>query len=198
MNTTTQTLLPIATQTLNDQLIQTVDARKLHEFLEVGKVFGAWIVERIKQYGFVENQDFVCFPVSESKGRGGHNRKDYHLTITMAKELAMVERNDKGRVSACIHNNGRVDLKMELQNLLNRRRSSAPDSLGGFFAPAFLRGNHRVPTFAKLRGSHVHVQAARPKAWLPNLRWDFEPPGLGRFKIVHAPAIFIASEGAQL
>ncbi|WP_240536708.1 phage antirepressor KilAC domain-containing protein [Bartonella sp. WD12.1] len=32
-----------------------------------------------------------------SKGRGGHNRKEYHLTLDMAKELAMVERNEKGK-----------------------------------------------------------------------------------------------------
>jgi hypothetical protein len=45
----------------------------------------------------VENQDFVCSPILGSEGRGGHNRLDYHLTIDMAKELAMVERNDRGK-----------------------------------------------------------------------------------------------------
>lgn len=89
-------LLPVG----RDKL-QTVNARELHAFLEVGKVFAAWIQERIQQYGFLENQDFVIgFPNLENQktGRGGDRRsKDYHLTLDMAKELAMVERNDKGR-----------------------------------------------------------------------------------------------------
>ena len=78
--------------------VNTVNARELHAFLGVGKVFAAWIKDRISQYDFVENRDFVCFPILESKeGRGGHNQIDYHLTLDMAKELCMVERNDRGR-----------------------------------------------------------------------------------------------------
>ena len=89
--------LPIKMETINDQLVQTIDARKLHEFLEVGKDFSNWIKGRIDQYEFVENQDFVCSPKLGSKDRGGQNRKEYHLNITMAKEMAMVERNEKGK-----------------------------------------------------------------------------------------------------
>lgn len=77
--------------------VDTVNARDLHAFLESGKDFSNWIKDRIEQYDFVENQDFVCSPILASNGRGGHNRKDYHLTLDMAKELAMVERNDKGK-----------------------------------------------------------------------------------------------------
>ena len=85
-----------------------VNARDLHSFLQVGKRFASWIQERIGKYEFVENEDFVaisqnreiqendCFPNSGSK-RGGHNRVEYHLTLDMAKELSMVENNDKGR-----------------------------------------------------------------------------------------------------
>ncbi|KAA6205859.1 MAG: hypothetical protein DU429_01355 [Candidatus Tokpelaia sp.] len=40
----------------------------------------------------------MCFPELESKGRGGHNRKEYALTLDMAKEMCMVERNEKGRL----------------------------------------------------------------------------------------------------
>jgi phage anti-repressor protein len=63
----------------------------------VGKDFSNWIKDRIEQYDFLENQDFVCSPVLATNGKGGHNRKDYHITLDMAKELAMVERNEKGK-----------------------------------------------------------------------------------------------------
>jgi phage anti-repressor protein len=90
-------LIKIAKASVGSDTVQTVNARDLHIFLEVGRDFSNWIKERIDQYEFVEDQDFVCSPISASNGRGGHNRKDYHLTLDMAKELAMVERNEKGK-----------------------------------------------------------------------------------------------------
>lgn len=90
-------LIKVAQATVGTNTVQTVSARDLHAFLEVGKDFSNWIKDRVDQYGFLENQDFVCSPISASSGRGGHNRKDYHLTLDMAKELAMVERNEKGK-----------------------------------------------------------------------------------------------------
>ncbi|WP_375693995.1 antA/AntB antirepressor family protein [Bartonella sp. AD24XZML] len=91
------TLIPISEQTVGQEIVQTVNARELHSFLEVGKKFADWITERINKYNLVKNQDFVCFPILGSKGRGGHNRKDYHLTLSVAKELSMLENNKKGR-----------------------------------------------------------------------------------------------------
>lgn len=79
--------------------IQTVNARDLHSFLEVGKVFGAWINDRIDQYGFVENQDFVVFSETGKNPNGGRPSKEYALSLDMAKELSMVERNEKGKVA---------------------------------------------------------------------------------------------------
>ncbi|MEN4919687.1 antA/AntB antirepressor family protein [Achromobacter spanius] len=90
-------LIPVGTCQIVGQAVPTANARDLHAFLEVGKDFSNWIKDRIDQYEFVENQDFVCSPVLASEGRGGHNRKDYHLTLDMAKELSMVERNAKGK-----------------------------------------------------------------------------------------------------
>ncbi|UNE54644.1 antA/AntB antirepressor family protein [Bartonella machadoae] len=92
-----QYLIDIHQTTINGDIVQTVNARELHAFLEVGKKFADWITERINKYNLVENQDFVCFPILGSKGRGGHNRKDYHLTLSVAKELSMLENNKKGR-----------------------------------------------------------------------------------------------------
>ncbi|MBF0140790.1 MAG: antA/AntB antirepressor family protein, partial [Magnetococcales bacterium] len=90
-------LLPVAQGPIGDELVPTVNARELHVFLEVGKDFSNWIKDRIGKYKFVENQDFICSPDLASKGRGGHNAIEYHLTLDMAKELAMVQSNAKGQ-----------------------------------------------------------------------------------------------------
>ncbi|WP_375689407.1 antA/AntB antirepressor family protein [Bartonella sp. AP57NXGY] len=92
-----QYLIDIHQTTINGDIVQTVNARELHAFLEIGKDFSNWITDRIKKYNLLENQDFVWSPNLASKGRGGHNRKDYHLTLSVAKELSMLENNKKGR-----------------------------------------------------------------------------------------------------
>lgn len=46
---------------IGDAEIQSVSARELHAFLQVGKVFGAWITERIAQYEFEDGRDFEVF-----------------------------------------------------------------------------------------------------------------------------------------
>ncbi|EBI1478915.1 phage antirepressor Ant [Salmonella enterica] len=91
-------LIPVFNGSISNESALLCDARELHTFLEVGKRFASWITERLTEYGFVENHDYVIASQNrEAKTRGGHNRKDYHLTLDTAKELAMVERNEKGR-----------------------------------------------------------------------------------------------------
>jgi anti-repressor protein len=77
--------------------VKTVDARRLHEFLEVGKHFGTWIADRNRQYGFQQGVDFEAFPDLGRNPHGGRRTKEYAITLDMAKELAMVERNERGR-----------------------------------------------------------------------------------------------------
>ena len=84
----------------NKDGINTVNARELHAFLEVGKDFSTWIKDRIEQFEFVENQDFIVFTNFGENPSGGRPSKDYHLTMDMAKELSMVERNEKGKQSS--------------------------------------------------------------------------------------------------
>ena len=95
----TSQLIPVFNGTIANEITLLCNARDLHAFLEVGKDFSTWIRIRISEYEFTENQDFILLPKTgeQRKGRGGHNRKDYHLTLDTAKELAMVERNEKGR-----------------------------------------------------------------------------------------------------
>lgn len=79
-----------------------VNARDLHTFLQVGKHFASWIQERIGKYEFVENEDFTCLSQNrETQRKDGQQgivrTTEYHLALDMAKELSMVENNEKGR-----------------------------------------------------------------------------------------------------
>lgn len=89
-------LIPVNQSQVGDDLVQTVNARELHEFLGVGKVFAAWIQDRIQQYEFVDGVDYVV-TVSKTGIRKNVTQKDYFITLDMAKELSMVERNAKGK-----------------------------------------------------------------------------------------------------
>lgn len=71
----------------------TVSARDLHKFLEVKTPYDKWF-PRMCEYGFTEQIDFSTF-LSESTG--GRPAQDAQLTIEMAKELCMLQRNDKGK-----------------------------------------------------------------------------------------------------
>jgi len=93
-NSTTTAIIAIGTASIGGQTIETVNARDLHDFLEVGKRFTTWMQDRIQQYGFVEGQDFL--PVL-GESSGGRPSTEYHLSLDMAKELSMVERNEKGK-----------------------------------------------------------------------------------------------------
>ncbi|ELG6710987.1 antA/AntB antirepressor family protein [Escherichia coli] len=93
----TSQLIPVFNGTISNETSLLVNARDLHTFLDVGKRFASWIVERIAEYGFVENQDFMIISQVREKIGRGRPAKDYHLTLDTAKELAMVERNEKGR-----------------------------------------------------------------------------------------------------
>lgn len=72
-----------------------VSARELHSFLESKRDFSNWIKDRIQKYDFIENQDYTRFNkiVETTGGRS----IEYALTIDTAKELSMVEGNEKGK-----------------------------------------------------------------------------------------------------
>lgn len=74
----------------------TLSARELHEFLEVGTRFNDWF-SRMCEYGFVENVDYKVLLKNEYNHSGGRPSTDYQITIDMAKEIAMLQRNEKGK-----------------------------------------------------------------------------------------------------
>jgi anti-repressor protein len=82
-------LMKIEEVELDGQEIKTVNARDLHSFLEVPTRFNDWIKRRIEDFDFMEGADFVVLK--------NEYVTEYHLTLDMAKELSMVERNKKGK-----------------------------------------------------------------------------------------------------
>ena len=84
--------------TTNEQGSGVVSARDLHEFLEVKSKFADWIKNRIAKYDFSEGVDYTELEgFSKNLEKGGRPEFDYALTLDMAKELSMVERNEKGK-----------------------------------------------------------------------------------------------------
>lgn len=71
-----------------------VNGRELHERLRIGTAYKDWF-PRMREYGFEEGKDF-CSKMSESTG--GRPSMDHSLTISMAKELCMLQRTEAGRM----------------------------------------------------------------------------------------------------
>ena len=78
----------------------TVSARELHEFLEVGTRFGDWF-PRMCEYGFEQGRDFNFLKNEQVRLEGNREVKrmidDAEITIDMAKELCMLQRNERGK-----------------------------------------------------------------------------------------------------
>ena len=78
--------------------IRAVDARELHTFLDVGRDFSTWIKDRIDLGMFVEGKDYVL-TLTKTGDRSNVVQKDYAISISMAKELSMLERNEQGKLA---------------------------------------------------------------------------------------------------
>lgn len=74
-----------------------VSGRDLHGFLEIGTQYTKWF-DRMKEYGFVENIDFVTVSQKRLTAQGNETTfTDHHIKIPMGKEIAMLQRNEKGK-----------------------------------------------------------------------------------------------------
>lgn len=78
----------------------TVSGRELHEFLQVGADYRHWF-PRMCEYGFTEGEDFNPVKIDRVQNEGGRKVSrtldDHQLTIPMAKELCMIQRNERGK-----------------------------------------------------------------------------------------------------
>nr|DAZ27455.1 MAG TPA: KilAC domain protein [Caudoviricetes sp.] len=74
----------------------TVSARELHEGLEINTRFNDWF-SRMTEYGFENGKDFYS-KMSKTSETGGRPAVDYQISIDMAKQICMIQRNEKGRL----------------------------------------------------------------------------------------------------
>lgn len=89
-------LIPTFTGTLAGETQALVNARDLHTVLGSKQDFSNWIKIRIESCGFIENEEY-SINLSNRPFGVGKPRKDYHLSVDMAKELALVENNEQGK-----------------------------------------------------------------------------------------------------
>lgn len=78
----------------------TVSGRELHDFLEIKTAYKDWF-PRMCEYGFTEGEDFNPLRIERVHDEGGRmvsrTVDDHQLTIPMAKELCMIQRNERGK-----------------------------------------------------------------------------------------------------
>lgn len=79
-----------------------VSARELHQFLEIGTKFQDWF-PRMREYGFTEGEDFNFLKIERVQTEGNRmvsrTVEDAALSIDMAKEICMIQRNEKGKIA---------------------------------------------------------------------------------------------------
>jgi phage anti-repressor protein len=90
-----------------------VDARKLHQKLNVSTKFTMWIERRIEEYGFEEGLEFFPNLGKTSKGsKGGRPTLEYQLSISMAQELCILDNSEIGK-----------SIRLYLLQLLNEKNN---------------------------------------------------------------------------
>ena len=105
----------------NEKGIQLASARELHQFLESKQDFSTWIKARIDKYGFVAGIDFTLHNFMEDKVW----KHDYILTLDAAKELAMVEGNEKSRQVRRYF----IEYKKKLREVVSNQQLYIPKTL---------------------------------------------------------------------
>ncbi|HGI8508835.1 TPA: phage antirepressor KilAC domain-containing protein [Streptococcus agalactiae] len=87
----------LITVTLNDSHEPVISGRQLHEALGVRTRYDNWF-SRMTEYGFTENQDYLVTSIFGHNSNGGRqNKVDHIVKLDMAKEIAMIQRTDKGK-----------------------------------------------------------------------------------------------------
>jgi len=126
-----------------DQLIPTskdeqgnilVSGRDLHEFLGIKARYNDWF-DRMRNYGFEENIDYVAITQKRVTAQGNSSVFINHaMSLDMAKEISMIQRNDKGKQAR------QYFIQVEKNYKSNESIDYATKNVGGYQVPANYRG----------------------------------------------------------
>lgn len=87
-------LIKIETNENNEPI---VNGRELHEILGVKTAYKDWF-PRMVEYGFTEGSDYIAIAQKRATAQGNETTyTDHILKLDMAKEIAMLQRNEKGK-----------------------------------------------------------------------------------------------------
>lgn len=143
--------------------VMAVNGRDLHHFLAIRRDFPTWIAEMIRSFEFAEGADFtkvVSIPKNgEQTYQGVKTRIDYFLTLDMAKELSMVQRNERGKQARQYF----IECERRAKQVV------APPSLPDMSDPVVLRAylleniDKRIEAEQRAVVAEAKVEEAKPK-----------------------------------
>ena len=90
-------MIQIKNELIGTEKIQAINARDLWKELEVKTRYDVWIKRRILETQAIENQDFISLLKNDQREIGATVKKEYIVSLDMAKHFCMLERNEKGR-----------------------------------------------------------------------------------------------------
>lgn len=84
-------LVPVYTTSTGEKEVY---GTELHRILEVKSHYRDWVKNRLNDIGAIENEDFEG---AEILAPSGQTARDHIICLDTAKEMAMLERNEKGK-----------------------------------------------------------------------------------------------------
>ena len=187
--------IAIQPRTISRERVQTVNARELHGWLGSKRNFRDWIKDRIEKYGFTENEDFIKIPGAQNCAAGNAappiggagNRGasiEYHVSLDMAKELAMVERTTQGKKVRQYFIHAEKEFRKQSESRLNGEwRSARIEAATGYKAQSyFLRQTREAQ--GKSTETHHYTNEARLINWILSGQFkSLDRDGLTNFEL---------------
>lgn len=84
-------LVPVYATSTGEKVVY---GTELYACLESKQEYSNWVKSRLKECDSYENEDFT---IILSKSTGGRPKQEYIIKLDTAKEMAMLERNEKGK-----------------------------------------------------------------------------------------------------